>query len=129
MVKTSDEYQNYGLKTNGNMEQKIKRIYISLPISHYDLEERKRYAQRVEDFLSASYEVVNPLKNGIPEDADWRVHMKKDLQDLLTCDKIFMCKGFEGSKGCKLELDVASTCGLGVIYEQSEYNPEDYVRV
>ena len=108
---------------------KTKRIYISLPIAHYDLEERKQYAQKIEDALSHFYEVVNPLKNGIPEDADWRVHMKKDILDLLTCDKIFMCKGFEVSKGCKLELDVATSCGLGVVYEQSEYNPEDYVRV
>lgn len=94
-----------------------KKIYLSLPISHYDLEERKRYAQRVEDFLSASYEVVNPLKNGIPEDADWRIHMKKDLQDLLTCDAIFLCKNWEKSKGCKLEFDVATTCNIEPIYE------------
>lgn len=101
-----------------------KRIYISLPISHYDLKERKAYSQRVESALSQFFEVVNPLKNGIPEDADWRIHMKKDIQDLLTCDKIYMCKDFEVSKGCKLELDVATSCGLGVIYEMKEYNPD-----
>lgn len=94
-----------------------KRIYISLPISHYDLEERKRYAKHVEDFLSQFFEVVNPFNNGIPDDADWRVHMKKDLQDLLTCDAIFMCRDFEKSKGCKLEWDVATTCGMDVFYE------------
>lgn len=97
---------------------KTKRIYISLPIAHYDLEERKQYAQRVEDALSHFYEVVNPLKNGIPEDADWRVHMKKDILDLLTCDVIFLCKDFEKSKGCKLEFDVASTIGMEIVYEE-----------
>lgn len=96
-----------------------KRIYISLPISHYDLEERKQYAQKVEDALSHFYEVVNPLKNGIPEDADWRVHMKKDLQDLLTCDAIYLCKDWEKSKGCKLEFDVATTCNIQHFYEVS----------
>jgi len=35
-----------------------KKIYISLPISHYDLEERREYAQKVEDVLSHFYEVV-----------------------------------------------------------------------
>ena len=94
-----------------------KRIYISLPISHYDLEERREYAQKVEDALSHFYEVVNPLKNGLPEDADWREHMKKDLQDLLTCDAIFLCKDWEKSKGCKLEFDVATTCNIEPIYE------------
>lgn len=96
----------------------VKRIYISLPISHYDLEERKQYAERVERALSQFYEVVNPLKNGIPENADWRIHMRKDLQDLLTCDEIFMCKDFEKSKGCKLEFDVATTVGMKVRYEE-----------
>ena len=106
-----------------------KRIYISLPISHYDLEERREYAQRVEDVLNHYYEVVNPLKNGLPEDADWREHMRVDLQDLLTCDCIFMCAGYEASKGCKLELDVATSCGLGVKYERDEYNPEEYAHI
>lgn len=94
-----------------------KRVYISLPIAHYDLEERKEYAQRVEDMLSHFYSVVNPLKNGLPEDADWKVHMRKDIQDLLTCDAIFMCNGWETSVGCKLEFDVATSCGLEVLYE------------
>lgn len=94
-----------------------KRVYVSLPIAHYDLNERKEYAQRVEDMLSHFYSVVNPLKNGIPEDADWKVHMRKDIQDLLTCDAIFMCNGWEMSNGCKLEFDVATSCGLEVLYE------------
>ena len=100
-----------------------KKIYISLPIAHYDLEERRRYAQGVEDALSHFYEVVNPLKNGMPEDADWHEHMRVDIKNLLECDKIFMCRGYEASKGCKLELDVATSCGLGVIYEVQEYEP------
>lgn len=94
-----------------------KRIYISLPISHYDLEERKQYAEKVERALKQFYEVVNPLKNGLPEDADWREHMRKDFQDMLTCDSIFLCKDWEKSKGCKLELDVATTVGMEVIHE------------
>jgi hypothetical protein len=104
------------------MENKVKRIYISLPISHYDLEERKEYAEKVERALSQFYEVVNPLKNGIDEQEHWSVHMKKDIQDLLTCDVIFMCQNWERSKGCKLEHDVATTCGLGVKYEKGSWN-------
>lgn len=94
-----------------------KRVYISLPIAHYDLKERREYAQRVEDMLGHFYDTVNPLRNGVSEDADWKVHMRKDIQDLLTCDAIFMCNGWEMSKGCKLEFDVATSCGLEVLYE------------
>lgn len=103
-----------------------KRIYISLPISHYDLEERKQYAEKVERALKQFYEVVNPLKNGLPEDADWREHMRKDFQDMLTCDCIFLCKDWEKSKGCKLELDVATTVGMEVIHEYAQlFHQED----
>lgn len=101
------------------MEKKIKKIYISLPISHYDLEERKVYAQKIENALSEFFNVVNPFKNGIPDTEDWRVHMKKDLQDLLTCDVIFLCKDWEKSKGCKLEFDVATSAGIKVVYEDT----------
>lgn len=102
----------------------IKRIYISLPISHYDIEERRKYAQKVEDALRMFYpEVVNPLKNGIPAEKHWSVHMKKDICDLLTCDAIYMCEGWQWSHGCKLEHDVATSCGLIVKYDQDCWNP------
>ena len=101
-----------------------KKIYISLPISHYDLEERRQYAQKIEDSLSHFYEtVVNPLKNGIPDTADWRVHMRRDMQLLLGCDAIYLTKDWESSKGCKLEFDVATSCGLEVIYEFQKCSP------
>lgn len=107
------------------MEKKVKRIYLSLPISHYDLEERREYAAKVERALSQFYEVVNPLKNGIDASEHWSVHMKKDIQDLLTCDAIFMCENWEWSKGCKLEHDVAATCGLSVKYAKDSWNPNN----
>lgn len=101
----------------------VKKIYISLPISHFDLEERREYAQKVEDALSHFYEVVNPLKNGIDVDAHWSVHMRKDIADLLECDAIYMCKDWQWSHGCKLEHDVATSCGLEVKYEEDTWKP------
>ena len=40
-----------------------KRVYVSLPISGYDLKERREYAQRVEDSLGHFYDTVNPMMN------------------------------------------------------------------
>lgn len=102
-----------------------KRIYISLPISHYDIAERRAYAQKVETALKSFYpEVCNPLNNGIDEREHWSVHMKKDIQLLLECDAIYMCEGWEWSKGCKLEHDIATTCGLSVKYEKDTWKPK-----
>lgn len=46
--------------------------------------------------------------------ADWREHMKADIHALTECDGILMLRGWEQSKGAKLEFDVATSCGLEV---------------
>lgn len=43
--------------------------------------------------------------------------MRKDIALLLDCDCIYMLRGWELSKGAKLELDVASSCGIKVLFE------------
>ncbi len=101
-----------------------KKIYLSLPISHFDLEERKAFAEEREKYLSHFYEVVNPLKNGISQEEHWSVHMRRDIQMLLECDMIYMAKGWQWSKGCKLEHDIATTCGIAVWYEENSWMPE-----
>lgn len=60
---------------------------------------------------------VNPFKNGLPDEAHWREHMKADIRLLLDCEFIYMLQGWELSKGAKLELDVASSCGIKVLFE------------
>ena len=95
-----------------------KKIYISGAISHYDLEERKAAFNASDRFLSLKgYEAVNPFDNGVSDDADWREHMRADIRVLVGCDGIYMLQGWEQSKWAKLELDVASSCGLNVMFE------------
>lgn len=95
-----------------------KRVYISGAIAHHDLEERKETFREAERFLALKgFDPVNPFKNGLPDDAHWRKHMRADIALLLGCDSIYMLRGWELSKGAKLELDVASSCGLEVMFE------------
>lgn len=97
---------------------KKKRIYISGAIAHHDLEERKKAFADAARYLSLNdYEPVNPFDNGLPVDADWKEHMRADICTLTGCDGIYMLRGFETSKGAILELDVASSCGLKVLFE------------
>ena len=104
----------------------MKKIYLSLPISHYDIEERRAFSVKRVRYLSEVFgcEVVNPLENGLDADVHWREHMKRDLQLLLGCDTIFMCKDWEYSKGCRCEHEVATTCGINVIYESNHWVSE-----
>lgn len=97
-----------------------KKIYISGPIAGYDMEERKLAFLKVQHLIEGlGHEAVNPFDNGVPEDAHWREHMRADIGLLVGCDAIFMMPSWELSKGCKLELDVASSCGIQVMLDVS----------
>lgn len=94
------------------------KVYISGAIAHYDMDERKEAFSRAEEELKAQgYDPVNPFRNGLPDEAHWRAHMRADIALLLACDYIYMLKDWELSKGAKLELDVASSCGIKVLFE------------
>lgn len=95
-----------------------EKVYISGAIAHYDLEERRNAFLNAERYLSIKgFEPVNPFKNGLPDDAHWREHMRADIALLLDCQYIYMLRDWELSKGAKLELDVASSCGIKVLFE------------
>ena len=98
-----------------------KKVYISGAIAHYDLEERMaafNHAARPDGVIFAHVAwPVNPFENGVSQDAHWMEHMRRDIALLLECDCIYMLQGWELSKGAKLELDVASSCGIKVLFE------------
>ena len=98
-----------------------KKVYISGAIAHHDIDERKAaFAAAATRLRNAGYTPVNPFENGLPQSTDWRKHMRVDIGMLLQCSRIYMLRDWELSKGAKLELDVASSCGIQVIFETHE---------
>lgn len=92
------------------------RVYISGPIAHYDLEERKiAFKNAKKKLRKMGYLPVNPMDNGLPQPGDWRDHMRADIANLLRCQYIYFLPEWQYSKGCRLELDVAMSCGLKVL--------------
>ena len=92
------------------------RVYISGHIAHYDLEERKAVFKAAKKQLrKMGYLPVNPMDNGLPQPGDWREHMRADIANLLRCQYIYFLPEWQYSKGCRLELDVAMSCGLKVL--------------
>ena len=92
------------------------RVYISGPIAHYDLDERKAVFKDTKKKLrKMGYLPVNPMDNGLPQPGDWREHMRADIANLLRCQYIYFLPDWQYSKGCRLELDVAMSCGLKVL--------------
>lgn len=104
---------------------KKPRIYISGPINgHNFVECKERFAKVEEKLIAKGYRVFNPLKNGLPFDADTHKHMRRDLNILTNeddpFDYIYMMRRWPHSSGCKQELDNAIACGIKVIFEESE---------
>lgn len=84
------------------------RIYISGPISGLPYEiVRSRFERDKRDLAAADFEPVSPLDNGLPPDAPWEEHMKRDLAILATCDGIYLQAGWEKSRGCQIEVNTA----------------------
>lgn len=92
------------------------RVYISGPIAHYNLNERRKvFAAAKHRLRKSGYLPVNPMDNGLPQPGDWREHMRTGIANLLRCQYIYLLPDWQYSKGCRLELDVAMSCGLHIL--------------
>lgn len=98
--------------------KKKKVVYMSAPISGYDINERRETFERMENELKKlGYKVLSPMKNGLSQDEPTSRHMKRDIILLLQSDAIFLMTGWNRSAGCLTELNVATACGLDVWFE------------
>lgn len=80
------------------------KIYVSLPITGYDLEERKARAAELKlRFEREGHEAVTPFDLDWEEGKDYAHYMGRDIEALLRCDAVYFDRGWEKSKGCCLE--------------------------
>lgn len=96
------------------------RIYISGKISGLPIDEaRERFddAEALLDYLG--FDVVNPMKKGLPDDAGWGEHMVKDIELLITCEAIYMMENWFESTGAKIEYDIANRLSMDMWFESN----------
>jgi hypothetical protein len=58
--------------------------------------------------------VVNPMELGA---GSWAACLKRDIKKLVDCDTIYLLRGWQNSKGARLERSVARRLGMHVIEE------------
>ena len=63
--------------------------------------------------------VFNPARCEI-ENGEWEDYMKFDLKNLLTCDAIFLLRGWKASRGAKLEYDLAKVLKMEIIEDKKD---------
>ena len=106
----------------------MKRIYLSLPIKDtgYTTKERMKYADEMRRLLELRYGVRNenvivitPFDVNENEDKDsYARKMGNDIEALLECDAIYLCEGWQNSKGCMAEFEVARIYGKEIMFEK-----------
>lgn len=98
------------------------RIYISIPISGHALEEQRAKAERfAKDIDAIGHDAINPFDVPEPpacldERVKYAYYMGEDVKELLMCDAVYFSRGWEQSKGCRLEHAAAEIYGLKIYY-------------
>ena len=107
------------------------RLYLSLPISGKPTKERMAYANQMRDALTEAFrkgnglfkdeselKIITPFDVNENEDKDsYARKMGNDIEALLECDAIYLCEGWQNSKGCMAEFEVARIYGKEIIIE------------
>ena len=98
------------------------RIYISIPITGHDPEKQRAKAERfAKDIDAMGHKPINPFDVPKPpehfcEKEKYAYYMGLDISGLLLCDAVYFSRGWEQSKGCRLEHAAAEIYGLKIFY-------------
>jgi hypothetical protein len=107
------------------------RVYISGPIMFSPDRGRLAFAEAEDALESLGFDAVNPksvdacadgdcekleneVEKGMPH--SWACFLKYDLIAMLECESILMLPGWERSHGARLEMNVAASVGMRVMY-------------
>lgn len=87
------------------------RIYVSGPMTGIVEYNFPEFRVAADQLTEAGYGVVDPSRHGVDLDS-WEDCVKRDLVDMLTCDAVALLRGWEQSRGARLEVHVALELGL-----------------
>lgn len=101
-------------------------VYISGKITGTD-DFMERFATAAERLNSAGYVVCNPasLNATMPSSTSWEGYMGESLRMLSHCAAIYMLRGWEESRGARVELSVALQMGKRVMFEDAPAVPQE----
>lgn len=105
-----------------NFEKELPNCYICIPISGRESDLKERLDQAYQEVLDLGYNPITPpdahlatlpLQFTIQEIAGF---MGRDIETLIGhCDAIYVCRGWEESKGCRVEIECAKVYGKKII--------------
>lgn len=93
------------------------RVYISGPITGMPGLNQAAFSEVEKTLYALGYSPVNPFSvcANIGSNPTWRDYMRKDIQALCRCDKIFLLPGWWKSKGARIEWILSKILGIDTI--------------
>lgn len=96
----------------------MTKVYISIPVTGEDYNDQRNHAYVVSANLAQKgYEVVSPFDIIKTLNTPYNECIGKCVAELLECDAIYLCKGWNRSKACRAELEVALVYDKNIITE------------
>lgn len=93
-----------------------KKLYLSIPISGRRLEEAKEYASKMKERLTfQGYEVITPFEVCPNSEEPYPRLMGQCIEAMLECDVVYFCIGWQRSKGCMAEFEIARIYGKEIL--------------
>jgi len=103
------------------------KIFLSGPMTNIDKYNFPEFNRKAEMLRSRGWEVVNPVdiclkykfEKVISDKTVFNAMVKEELEQLVTCDAIYMMKGWENSLGAMKEYVLARRHNLKFVFEQN----------
>jgi hypothetical protein len=83
------------------------KIYISGPMTGLPGLNKPAFLAAEKALKVKGYEVLNPVRNALPDTAPWEDHMRADIIMLMRADGVALLDGWEKSRGAKKEMTAA----------------------
>jgi hypothetical protein len=74
------------------------------------------------DLRARGFEVINPAELDAADAAPmaWEQYLRRDIKQLMDCDRIALLPGWEHSRGAKLELHIATALGMSAMFLEAQ---------
>ena len=112
-----------------------KNIFISQPMTGKSEEEilatRQKEIEKIHQLFDADGVEINIIdsyiddatrkhfKEHVSDDINWDIFwLSQSLERLAMADMIWLCEGWEYSKGCNVELECAMQYGISIVYPE-----------
>jgi hypothetical protein len=92
------------------------RLYLAGPMTGLPGLNFPAFHAAATELRTLGHTVVNPAEINPDHHMSWEACMRKDIAELVKCDRIHLLPGWESSRGATLEHHIAERLGLAITF-------------